>query len=127
MISLKKTLTKILEALATTTANGTLGTTSAVQSSDRHICILKKTGKQVRCYMGIGYNDATTTISSMTTLFTIPNGYRPKTRQEFPCVVYRASGTVIVANVLISTAGSIQQTSVSNGTMLYMTAEWETA
>lgn len=126
MISLKKTLTKVLESITTTSSNGTLGTTSAVQSSDRHICILKKTGKQVRCYMGIGYNDGTTTISSMTTLFTIPNGYRPKTQQGFPCVVYRASGAVIVANVTIATSGTIQQTSVSNGTMFYMTAEWET-
>jgi hypothetical protein len=127
MLSLKKLLTKILETLVTASATGTIGTATAVKNADRQYCFLKKTGKQVRCYMGIGYNNATTQLGSSDTLFTVPSGYRPKVQAQVPGVIYRATGVTVIANIRIATDGTITQTSYQNATMVYMVAEWETA
>lgn len=127
MLSLKTLLTKILQAVTTTTATGTIGTATAVKNADRQYCILKKTGKMVRCYMGIGYNNGSTQLGSSDALFTVPPEYCPKAQEQVAGIIYRATGVTVIANVRIATDGTITQTSYQNATMVYMAAEWETS
>ena len=133
MLSIKKMLTKILQELvtlrtATTTTfvNATPGTAAVIQNANQKRCKLVKTGKNVRCYVGIGYADGTTAIPANTTLFTIPSGYRPKERQIFPCAGYRSVGKTVSPGFEFNVDGTIKHNSGSDITMLVGSAEWET-
>lgn len=114
------------KAVETSYASGTPGTSSAVQDANIKRCKLVKTGKSVRCYMGIGYADGTTAIPAGTTLFTIPAGYRPKTEQIFPGTGFRSIGKTVVPGLEFKTNGTITHNSGSDITMLVGSAEWET-
>lgn len=133
MLSIKKMLTKILQELVnlradttTTFASGTLGTNTIVQNANQKRCYLVKTGKIVRCYVGIGYANGTTAIPINTTIFTIPSGYRPKKRQIFPCAGYRSVGKTVVPAFEFNTDGTVTHNSGNDITMLVGSAEWET-
>ena len=114
------------QAVETSYASGTPGTSSVVQGANQKRCKLVKTGKSVRCYVGIGYADGTTAIPANTTLFTIPSGYRPKERQIFPATGYRSVGKTVVPGLEFNTDGTITHNSGSDITMLVGSAEWET-
>ena len=107
-------------------ASGTPGTDTIVQGANQKRCKLVKTGKNVRCYMGIGYADGTTAIPANTTLFTIPSGYWPKTDQVFPGTGYRSVGKTISPALTFKTDGTITHNAGSDITMLVCSAEWET-
>ena len=109
----------------TTYASGTPGTDTVIQNANQKRCKLVKTGKSVRCYVGIGYADGTTAIPANTTLFTIPSGYRPKERQIFPGTGYRSVGKTVVPGLEFNTDGTITHNSGSDITMLVGSAEWE--
>ncbi len=133
MLSIKKMLTKILQELvnlrtATTTTfvNATPGTAAVIQNANQKRCKLVKTGKNVRCYMGIGYADGTTAIPANTTLFTIPSGYWPKTDQVFPGTGFRSVGKTVSPALTFKTDGTITHNAGSDITMLVGSAEWET-
>ena len=128
MISLKKTLTKILEALVTTTATGTAGSSSSVASADYKTCRLVKAGKHVTCYVGIGYNNGTTPLGGGTSnvFFTVPSGYRPASQTVFPAMAHLATGVVRMINLTCSTSGEIYTGSATNCTAVYGTLEWDT-
>ena len=115
-----------LEASSTTTyASGTPGTATVIQEANQKRCKLVKTGKSVRCYMGVGYADGTTAIPANTTLFTIPAGYRPKTDQVFPGTGFRSVGKTVSPALTFNTNGTITHNAGSDITMLVCSAEWE--
>lgn len=114
------------QAVETSYASATPGTATVVQDANIKRCKLVKTGKSVRCYVGIGYADGTTAIPSGTTLFTIPAGYRPKTAQIFPGTGFRSIGKTVVPGLEFKTDGTITHNSGSDITMLVGSAEWET-
>lgn len=133
MLSIKKMLTKILQELAalqtsstTTYASGTVGSASVMQNANLKNCKLVKTGKNVRCYVGIGYANGTTAIPKQTTMFTIPAGYRPPSRKMFPGVGYRKTGVVVGPQFKFNADGTITHNSGDDITILYGSAEWET-
>ncbi len=123
MVSLKKILTKILQQLVVTEADGTIASNI---SADKSTCHLVKQGERVRCYFVIGNTNGTTTIPNNTTLFTIPSDYRPKTTIVQHGLAYRATGIVIPVNIQVSTGGAISQITTSNATTLMATMEWVT-
>lgn len=114
------------QSVETSYASATPGTATVVQDANIKRCKLVKTGKSVRCYMGIGYADGTTAIPAGTTLFTIPAGYRPKTEQIFPGTGFRSIGKTVVPGLEFKTNGTITHNSGSDITMLVGSAEWET-
>ena len=134
MLSIKKMLTKILQELAalqtsstTTYASGTVGSDSVMQNANLKNCKLVKTGKNVRCYVGIGYANGTTAIPKQTTMFTIPAGYRPPSRKMFPAVGFRSGSKAVIGLQLEFNAdGTITHNSGDDITILYGSAEWET-
>lgn len=133
MLSIKKMLTKILQKLValqtsttTTFASGTLGTNTAVQNANQKRCHLVKTGKIVRCYVGIGYANGTTAIPANTTIFTIPTEYRPNSKKIFPATGFRSIGKTVAPAFEFNTDGTITHNSGNDLTMLVGSAEWET-
>lgn len=114
------------QAVETSYASATPGTATVVQDANIKRCKLVKTGKSVRCYMGIGYADGTTAIPSGTTLFTIPAGYRPKAAQIFPGTGFRSIGKTVAPGLEFKTDGTITHNSGSDITMFVCSAEWET-
>ena len=113
------------QAVETSYASGTPGTAEVIQNANQKRCKLVKTGKSVRCYMGVGYADGTTAIPANTTLFTIPSGYRPKTNQVFPGTGYRSVGKTVSPALTFNTNGTITHDAGSDITMLVCSAEWE--
>ena len=126
MISLKKTLTKILQALVSTYATGTAQ--GAYANADKN-CRLVKTGKHVTCYVGIGYSDGTTTLGSGTNsyYFSVPNGYRPPSNVVFPAIARMSSGIVRICNLTCNSNGLIYTASSDMGsvTAIYSALEWD--
>ena len=126
MISLKKTLTKILQALVSTHANGTAN--DAYANADKN-CKLVKVGKHVTCYVGIGYSDGTTTLGSGTGsyYFSVPRGYRPPSNAVFPAIARMSSGIVRICNLTCNSNGLIYTASSDMGsvTAIYGTLEWD--
>lgn len=114
------------QAVETSYASGTPGTATVIQEANQKRCKLVKTGKSVRCYMGVGYADGTTAIPANTTLFTIPSGYRPKATQVFPGTGYRSVGKTVSPALQFNTNGTITHDAGSDITMLVGSAEWET-
>ena len=117
--------TSISNLEATSSTTGTQGTTSSVKNADTARCIVKKHGKRVICYVGIGYNNGTSTIGSNVTLFTIPSGYRPSSQQVFPAMAYLSSGKAVVALLRFNANGTIIQTTASSVTAIYGVGEWQ--
>lgn len=114
------------KAVETSYASGTPGTSSVMQNANLKNCQLVKTGKNVRCYVGIGYANGQTVIPASTTMFTIPTGYRPSSRKIFPAVGYRSNGIVVGPQFEFNADGTITHNSGDDITMLYGSAEWET-
>jgi hypothetical protein len=119
------TIKQVEEQSATTYSNGTAGNAAIVQGANFKRCYLVKTGKTVRCYLGIGYADGTTPLPAGVTLFTIGSAWRPQERKIFPAVANRASGKTVAAGLEFNTNGFISHNSGSDITMIVGTAEWE--
>lgn len=103
-------------------ADGTAG--SDISDANIKTCHLIKQGNRVRAYVAVGYYDGTTTIGINTTLFTIPEGFRPAARVSFPVFAYRTGGTAVAITLRYNADGTISQSAFSNITALYGTAEW---
>lgn len=123
---IENTVSDLQSAITSVYASGTPGTNAIVQGANQKRCKLVKTGKNVRCYMGIGYADGTTAIPANTTLFTIPSGYWPKTDQVFPGTGFRSVGKTVSPALTFKTDGTITHNAGSDITMLVCSAEWET-
>lgn len=136
MFSLKMLLTKILQSLITINTNITTLQTavtateidatvnSSISSANTQTCHLVKKGNTVRMYIGVGYHDGTTYLGRNTTLFTIPEGYRPSSIIRFPVSMWRASGTMIAGRISISSDGAVMQITSTDATAIIGSAEW---
>ena len=93
---------------------------------------LKKIGKLVFMTMIFGYNNATKTIPTNTSLFTIPTAYRPKAEATIGAnYAKKASSsslnTISAGLVKISAAGVVTQAHSSSAYMIFAFGMWETA
>ena len=123
---IENTISDLQSAITSIYASGTVGSDTVMQNANLKNCKLVKTGKNVRCYVGIGYANGTTAIPRQTTMFTIPEGFRPPSRKIFPAVGFRSGPKVVVGPGLEFNAdGTITHNSGDDITMLYGAAEWE--
>lgn len=110
-------------------ATGTINST--FNDADQQYCYLKQIGKTVFMSMALTYNNASKTINTETTLFTIPDSCRPSTDIYLPAQFVRISttstlNTASAAVIKINTAGAITQSHSSNAYSIYCFGMWET-
>lgn len=122
-------LAELQTYIGTGTATGTAGASPSVASADYKTCRLVKTGKHVTCYVGIGYNNGTSTLGSGTgnVYFTVPNGWMPSVNAVYPAMAHMSSGIVRMCNLTCNPLGEIYTASsgMGNATSIYGTLEWD--
>lgn len=119
-----KTVLPALTMSSSTT--GTVG--SSFSGAAQKYCYLYKIGKIVFMSMSLGYSDNSTTITTNTTLFTVPTGYRPAAEARLPAQIDRkTSAQSYPASITVATDGQIQQNTSSAATGIYCFGMWETS
>lgn len=128
MVDLKRMLTKILENALIFRSN--TDATVASQYANANIKTLKlfRYGKTVFATFVLEYVNGTT-ITPDTTIWTIPEGYRPSTTITRQVLAHRANSSTInssikATNVTINTNGTVSL-ATSNATLFYGTAVWQ--
>lgn len=121
---------KITNLGVSSSTTGAVG--SSFSAANYKYCYLKKVGKMVFMSMGLGYNTASETIPTGTTLFTIPAGYRPATEQTIIAQFTRKAttsslNTSSIGAMKLTTAGLLTQSHSSSTYCIYCFAMWETA
>ncbi|MBE6005579.1 MAG: hypothetical protein E7238_00140 [Sarcina sp.] len=122
MMDFKALLTKIVESLVI--SEKSLEVSTALSSTNMHVCRLVKKGTTVRAYIAIGYSDGTTTIPTGTTMFTVPDGFRPPVDITRPACGALTNQRPCLAHFTIKDDGSIVQNTSSTMTMMYGAVEW---
>ena len=121
---------KITNLGVSSSATGAVG--SSFSAANYKYCYLKKVGKMVFMSMGLGYNTASETIPTGTTLFTIPAGYRPAAETILIAQFTRKAttsslNTSSIGAMKLTTAGLLTQSHSGSTYCIYCFGMWETA
>jgi len=114
----------------TSTATGTVAST--FNGANTKSCLLYKVGKIVFMNLALHYTNASSTIATNTTMFTIPTGYRPASESTVLAnigikVTSSTTNPCATCTLKISTAGAITQAYSSNIYSIYAFGMWETS
>ena len=114
----------------TSTATGTVAST--FNGANTKSCLLYKVGKIVFMNLALHYTNASSTIATNTTMFTIPTGYRPASESTILAnidlkVTSSTTNPCATCTLKISTAGAITQAYSSNIYSIYAFGMWETS
>lgn len=90
-------------------------------------CYLKKFGKLVFMSMYASYTSGSATLPSGSSIFTIPEGYRPAETQYMACFLSRGTYAAIGGILQVRADGSIQQSSTGVATGIYAYGIYEVA
>ena len=114
----------------TSTATGTVAST--FNGANTKSCLLYKVGKIVFMNLALHYTNASSTIATNTTMFTIPTGYRPASESTVLAniglkVTSSTTNPCATCTLKISTAGAVTQAYSSNIYSIYAFGMWETS
>lgn len=121
MMSLKSMLGLLLQGLTAKTANGTKNESVTATGA----CNLIKIGNIVICNFRLAYTSGTSTIPTNTTLYTVPNGYRPLSNTYCNVTVIRGTSLQpFGGSVTVGTDGTIKHAHGESVTSLNGTLVW---
>ena len=128
MVNLKRMLTKILENALIFRSNTDATVESQYANANIKTLKLFRYGKTVFATFMFEYIDGTT-ITPNTTIWTIPESYRPSVAITRQVLAHRANsstvnGSIKATNVTINTNGTVSL-ATSNATLFYGTAVWQ--
>lgn len=114
----------------TSTTTGTVAST--FNGANTKSCLLYKVGKIVFMNLALHYTNASSTIATNTTMFTIPTSYRPASESTVLAnigikVTSSTTNPCATCTLKISTAGAITQAYSSNIYSIYAFGMWETS
>lgn len=121
MMSLKSMLGLLLQGLTAQTANGTKNNSVTAAGT----CGLIKIGNIVICNFRLAYTSGTDTIPSSTTLYTVPEGFRPLSSASCNVTVIRGTSLQPFGGyVTVGTDGTIKHSHGESVTSLNGTLVW---